>query len=93
MISQVAPDKHLRFFPHDEDKGFYVEGKDLEDCFRQLREWSMSHPDNLWIYYFPVGMRPSYPVPVARYLMEVIFFDKCPGMLMPFWTLFRKGAK
>lgn len=95
MISQVAPNKYLRAFPYDKDKGFYVEGKDLDDCLRQVREWSMSHSDRLWIYYFPVGMKPSYPVPIARYLLEVIFSYEPIGLcgVAPFWILFRKGAK
>ena len=93
MISQNAPCRALRNWSYDEGEGFYVDGKDIDDCLEQLREWSMDHPTK-WIFYYPVGMKPGYPVPVARYIIEVIFLsyhEINPYGLMPFWRLFRKG--
>lgn len=39
MISQNGPCRRLNGWSYHEDKGFYVDGKDLDDCLHQLREW------------------------------------------------------
>lgn len=92
MISLEAPCKSLKYLPYREGEGFYVDGKDQYDCFNQIHEWSKKHPEK-WIYYFHVGMKPGYPVPVGRYIIEVIYFDEQPDLFMPFWSLFKKGEE
>ena len=92
MICQVAPRKDLRWAAKDPNKGFWIEGKDRADCIKQLQEWANAHPEK-WIYYYDCGMRPSYPVPVARQLFEVSIYDEEPASLMLFSRLFQKGCE
>lgn len=92
MIYQEAPRKDLRGFAKDPSKGFWLEGKDRTDCIRQLQEWADAHPEK-WIYYYDCGMRPAYPIPVARQLFEVSIYDAEPVGLMLFSRLFQEGCE
>ena len=93
MIHQEAPCRSLRGWTKDRHKGFYIDGKDLEDCLHQLREWGKNHPEK-WIYYFDCGTKPGYPIPVARRIIEVYIRDSYPGFgLMILWRLFQKGER
>lgn len=65
--------------------------KILTIAFTSLENGGKDHPEK-WIFYYPVGTKPGYPIPIARYIVEVIFFDKRPAdLLIPFWRLFKKG--
>ena len=92
MIYQIAPRKDLRWSTKDPDKGFWLEGKDFADCIVQLDEWCKAHPEK-WVYYYNAGMRPSYPVPVARQLFEVSIYDAEPAGLMMFSRLYQRGCE
>ena len=81
MIYQEAPRKSLRWGSIDKDKGFWLEGKDYEDCIKQLREYGNAHPEK-WIYFYDCGVGPSYPIPVTRNLFEVAIYDCEPASLL-----------
>ncbi len=91
MIHQNMPRKgsHLH---KDENKGFFMEGKDFDDCLLQLREWCDCHKDK-WVYYHDCGVAPSKPIPVARNVFEVVFFDAEPAAIMWSWRLFQIGCE
>lgn len=91
MIYQEAPRKSLRWGSKDKDKGFWLEGKDYEDCIKQLREYGNAHPEK-WIYYYNCGVGPAYPIPVARNLFEVAIYDYEPASLMFMYSCFQRGC-
>lgn len=62
----------------DAEEGFYIEGKNLEDCINQLREWCNARPEK-WVYYHNCGMAPSKPISIARNILEVLFYDMQPA--------------
>jgi hypothetical protein len=71
------------------DKGFWLTGKDYNDCIKQLKEYGKNHPEK-WIFFSDCGMRPAKPIPTPEQLFEVMIADKCPtGMFM--WSLFQEG--
>ena len=78
MIYQEMPRRNFIGPRLDENKGFFLEGRDYEDCLAQLVEWCGEHPEK-WVYYHNCGMAPAYPVPVARHVLEVYFFDEQPA--------------
>lgn len=90
MIYQEAPRRSLRYCSIDKDKGFWIEGKDYDDCIKQLREYGKNHPEK-WIYFYNCGAGPAYPIPVARYLFEVAIYDREPASLMFMYNCFQKG--
>lgn len=91
MIYQDAPRKSLLCSHIDPSKGFWLEGKNFDDCIKQLREYGKQHPEK-WIYYYNCGLGPAYPVPVARNLFEVVIYDAEPiGIL--FYRLFQEGSE
>ena len=45
MIYQAAPRKSLKGLFKNPDEGFWLEGKDYEDCIKQLKEYGASHPE------------------------------------------------
>ena len=92
MIYQTAPRRNLRWSTKDPDEGFWLEGKDFADCIVQLDEWCKAHPEK-WVYYHNAGMRPAYPVPVARQLFEVSIYDAEPAGIMLFSRLFQRGCE
>jgi len=92
MIHQDAPRKKLRGCVYSEDKGFWLEGKDRQDCFNQLKEFGEAHPEK-WIYYYDCGLGPSWPVPVAMHLFEVTLYDAQPASRIMFSRLFQRGCE
>lgn len=92
MIHQTMPRKGYEDCHIEENKGFFIEGKDYADCIEQLKEWAKRHPEK-WIYYHDCGMGASKLVPVARNIFEVEFFDFEPAASMLLWDLFQKGRE
>ena len=92
MIYQAAPRKSLKGLVKNPDEGFWLEGKDYEDCIKQLKEYGASHPEK-WIYFYDCGFGPAYPVPVARNLFEVSIYDAEPSALMLFSRCFQEGCE
>lgn len=77
----------------DPEKGFYVVGRDADDCMRQLAEWGSAHPEK-WIYYHDAGMTPGKPVPAPENVFEVATYDAAPaGLTMFMWELFQEGCE
>lgn len=91
MIYQKCPRRGYNI-ALDKNKGFYIEGIDRSDCLNQLKEWCNSNKEK-WVYFYNMGMGPSYPVPVAKNVIEVAISDKEPASLMFMWTLFQKGSE
>jgi len=76
-------------FKIPENKGFWLTGKDYNDCIKQLKEYGQKHPEK-WIFFSDCGIRPGKPIPVAEQLFEVKIADECPtGMFM--WRCFQEG--
>ena len=92
MIYQAAPRKSLKGLVKNPDEGFWLEGKDYEDCIKQLKEYGTSHPEK-WIYFYDCGLGPAYPVPVARNLFEISIYDAEPAALMLFSRCFQEGCE
>lgn len=92
MIYQAAPRKSLKGLVKNPDEGFWLEGKDYEDCIKQLKEYGTSHPEK-WIYFYDCGLGPAYPVPFARNLFEVSIYDAEPAALMLFSRCFQEGCE
>ena len=92
MIYQAAPRKSLKGLVKNPDEGFWLEGKDYEDCIKQLKEYGASHPEK-WIYFYDCGLGPAYPVLFARNLFEVSIYDAEPAALMLFSRCFQEGCE
>ena len=92
MFYQAMPRRGYTDLRKKADQGFFVEGKDFTDCINQLEEWASNHPEK-WVYYHNYGVAPGYPVPVARNVFEVEFFDWEPAALMWSWVLFQEGSE
>lgn len=92
MICQEMRRKGFEGCKLDADKGFYIEGKDFKDCMEQLKEWCKNHREK-WVYYHDCGLAPSKPVPVARNIFEVNFYDSEPAYLMLFSTCVQEGCE
>ena len=89
MILQEC--KRIPGFVKEKDKGFWLTGKDYNDCIKQLEEYGKKHPEK-WIFYSDCGMRPGKPIPVAEQLFEVEIADECPpGMFL--WKCFQEGCE
>lgn len=92
MIYQEAPRRSLSGCEISEDKGFWLEGNDYQDCIKQLKEYGAAHPEK-WIYFYDCGLGPAKPVPVAKHLLEVSIYDYEPAALMMFYHLFQEGCE
>ena len=90
MICQEMRRKGFEGCKLDADKVFYIEGKDYKDCMEQLSEWCKNHREK-WVYYHDCGVAPSKPVPVARNIFEVHFFDEEPARLLLFSHCIQEG--
>lgn len=91
VIYQEMPRRGWNGVKLDKTKGFFLEGKDYNDCIKQLMEWCENHKEK-WVYFHDCGVAPSKPIPVARNVLEVVFFDAEPAAIMLFWQLFQKGC-
>ena len=92
MIYQEMRRKGFEGCKLDVDKGFYIEGKDYNDCMTQLKEWCKNHLEK-WVYYHDCGVAPSKPVPVARNILEVHFFDEEPARPILFSRCIQEGCE
>lgn len=90
MISQSANTKKLEGLCLPKEKGFFVEGKNFDDCIAQLTEWGNAHPEK-WIYYYNIGVAPAKSCPVARNYLEVHICDAKPAGIM-MMKLFQEGC-
>ena len=91
MIYQEMPRRTYSCCRLDEDKGFFIEGKDYQDCLVQLTDWCGAHRDK-WVYYHDCGVGPAKPVPVARNVFEVAIYDAEPAGLMMFYSCIQEGC-
>lgn len=92
MIYQTMPRKTFIVCTKPEDKGFFIEGRDFDDCIKQLSKWGSEHPEK-WIYYTDCGIGPANPVPVARHIIEVSFFNAEPACPVLFSRTFQEGCE
>lgn len=92
MIHQTMPRKGYEGCKLDESKGFYIEGEDFDDCINQLREWCETHKEK-WVYYHDCGMGPSKPIPVAKNIFEVQFYDADPAAPIIPSRCFQEGCE
>lgn len=92
MIYQEMPRKGFEGCRLDENKGFFIEGKDFQDCLNQLIEWCANHREK-WVYYHDAGIGPAKPVPVARNIFEVAFFDAEPARPVLFSRCIQEGVE
>lgn len=75
MIYQEMPRKNCWAYPpHEPDKGFYIEGKNFDDCITQLKDWCKNHPEK-WVYYCNCGVGPAKDFPIARNVIDVVISD------------------
>ena len=92
MICQKMRRKGFEGCKLETDKGFYIEGKDFNDCMEQLKEWCKNHLEK-WVYYHDCGVAPSKPVPIARNIFEVHFFDEEPARPLLFSRCMQEGSE
>lgn len=82
---------YVKGYVKKDDEGFWLTGRDCNDCIHQLKEYGKAHPEK-WIFFSDCGMRPGKPVPVPEQLFEVEIADECPpGMFM--WECFQEGCE
>lgn len=92
MIYQEMRRKGFEGCKLNVDEGFYIEGKDFDDCFKQLRQWCSDHREK-WVYYYDCGIAPSKPIPIARNIFEVHFFDVKPARPLLFNRCIQEGCE
>ena len=92
MIYQEMRRKGFEGCRLEEDKGFYIEGTDFKDCMKQLKVWCEINREK-WVYYHDCGIAPSKPVPTARNIFEVHFFDKEPSRPLIFSLCVQEGCE
>ena len=61
---------YVKGYVKKDDEGFWLTGRDYNDCIHQLKEYGKAHPEK-WIFFSDCGMRPGKPVPVPEQLFEV----------------------
>ena len=54
---------------------FVLEGRSIGHCIKMLNKLKEKTKKSKFIQYYPIGIRPAHPVPVARYFMEVEVID------------------
>lgn len=79
MLNKVCPRKDLYHYGEKRD-GFYIDGANFDDCYKQFIQYGKEHPEK-WIYYYDRGVNVGYPIPVATYILEVTVLDMEPGRL------------
>ena len=78
MFYQTMPRKGYEDCVFDESKGFFVEGRNCDDCLAQLKDWCEEHKEK-WVYFYDCGLAPAKSIPVARNIFEVYFYDAEPA--------------
>ena len=89
MLNKVCPRKDLYHYGEKRD-GFFIDGANFDDCYKQLIQYGKEHPEK-WIYYYDCGVNVGYPIPVATYILEVTVLDREPAGIM-ISRLFQKGC-
>lgn len=72
------------------NEGFFVIGKNFQDCCKQLDAYHKQYPSH-WIYFVDMGMKPASPIPVPEQVFEVKILKQKPETAMWFWNLFQRG--
>lgn len=92
MISQTCPLKKMQYFEISPDKGFFISGHTIEECWADLKEYAKKNPKK-WIYTYAYhGPSVGYPIPTATYVIEVSIGDKQPDAFMICWSLYQIGT-
>ena len=66
--------KHHKYGKYPDGKGFFITGKDKEECMAQLREYRAQNPDqDIRVYY--CGTRPGKPIPIPEVTLDIRILD------------------
>ena len=96
LISDLAHDMPI-FDNVEYAKGcecFIFRAKTEKDCYNLLDEFIDTVPNNKRVKAYRIGLRPDYPIPVARFFLEVSV-DDYDNILYPhcisLWTNVTRG--
>ena len=63
---------------------FMFRAKTEKDCYKLLNEFIDTVPSSKKVKAYRIGLRPDYPIPVARYFLEVSV-DDYDDFPYPYW--------
>jgi len=73
---------------------FIFKAKTEKDCYNLLNKFVDTVPNNKVVKAYRIGLRPDYPIPVARYFFEVSV-DDYDGITYPYgislWSHVTRG--
>ena len=95
LIRDFAKDDFMPIFDNVEyAKGcerFIFRAKTEKDCYNLLDEFVDTVPNNKRVKAYRIGLRPDYPIPVARYFLEVSVDDNLYPHCISLWTHVTRG--
>lgn len=70
---------------------FMFKAKTMEKCWKLYDLFLKTVPDTKYVRARSIGLRPDYPVPVARYFIEVVVDSEPAKGFLNLWTTENKG--
>lgn len=98
LIRDFSKDETMPIFDDVESaKGhevFIFRAKTEKDCYKLIDEFVDTVPNSKRVKAYRIGLRPDYPIPVARYFLEVSV-DDYDDILYPYcislWSHVTRG--
>lgn len=69
---------------------FLFRAKDEKECWNLYYDFLATVPNNKVVKAYRIGLRPDYPVPVAKYFIEVVVDDPLDNGIN-LWTVVERG--
>ena len=70
---------------------FLFRAKTGQDCWKLYYDFLNTVPESKQVKAYRIGMRPDYPIPVARYFIEVSVSDPVAYPIICAWTCVDNG--
>lgn len=95
LIRDFAKDDSMPIFDNVEfAKGceaFIFRAKTEEECWSLYNKFLNTVPTTKQVKAYRIGLRPDYPVPVARYFIEIGVSNLLPDYSVLAWTRVENG--
>lgn len=70
---------------------FLFRAKNEKDCWEMYERFVDTVPESKVVKAYSIGIRPDYPVPVARYFLEVNVDEEDCTPYLSLWTMHKHG--
>ena len=96
VISDIVNDQIMPIYDNIEyARGcecFIFRAKNKTECQKLVDDFIDTVPASKMIKVYEIGLRPDYPIPVARYFIEVCVVDLTDDPRIGFWTYATMGG-